>query len=100
MMQESRCPHDVNIEESAELSHRLLIGASAIVGLPALINALLRVAFLRLPVCFTHSFSVVRVPLPSDLNILLGLYHTKVMDPYEDDAGEHLCPCALLKISI
>lgn len=99
-MQESRCPHDVNIEESTELTHRLLIRTSAITGCPALINALLRVAFLRLPVCFTHSFSVVRVPLPSDLNIPLSLHHTKIMDPYEDDAGEHLCPCALLKISI
>lgn len=99
-MQESRCPHDVNIEESTELTHRLLIRTSTITGLPALINALLRVAFLRLPVCFTHSFSVVRVPLSSDLNILLSLHHPKIMDPYEDDAGEHLCPCALLKISI
>lgn len=100
MMQESRCPHDVNIEESTELAHRLLIRTSTITGLPALINALLRVAFLRLPICFTPSFSVVRVPLCSDLNILLGLHHSKAMDPYEDDAGKHLRRCALLEISI
>ncbi|KAJ5836962.1 hypothetical protein N7447_002988 [Penicillium robsamsonii] len=56
MMQESRCPHDVNIEESTELIHRLSIRTSAITGLPALINALMRVAFLRPPVRFTHSF--------------------------------------------
>lgn len=56
MMQEAGVPTIVNIEESTELTHRLLIRPSAIARLPALINALMRVAFLRLPVCFTHYF--------------------------------------------
>lgn len=56
MMQEAGVPTMLNIEESTKLIHRLLIRTSVIMGLPALINALMRVAFLRLPVCFTHCF--------------------------------------------
>lgn len=56
MMQEAGVPTIVNIEESTELIHRPLIRPSAITRLPALINALMRVAFLRLPVCFHALF--------------------------------------------